>query len=240
VAIGGVLHTVIPPQRPDPKWGQPERPLFSPAATTIYRIALFGGVLLLSLSGVTAYAYFHSTYWNRVGLAQLQPILFSHRHHAGELHIDCRNCHATVETSAFAGMPSTRTCLACHSQLFATTTMIHPLVESLASNVPLQWTRVNQLPAHVYFNHGVHVAKGVACTTCHGEVGAMALTAKGEPLTMRWCLNCHKDPGPRLSLPRDLFSPLSPVALPARAPPDLMAFYHVRTESLTDCSTCHH
>jgi hypothetical protein len=118
--------------------------------------------------------------------------------------------------------------------------MIHPLIESLASNVPVQWTRVNQLPAHVFFNHGVHVAKGVACTTCHGEIGAMALTAKGEPLTMRWCLDCHRDPGPRLSPPKDLFSPLSPVAHPAGVPPDLMAFYHVRTASLTDCSTCHH
>jgi len=231
---------MIPPPRPDPQEGQPERPLFSPAATTIYRVALFGGVLLLSLSGVTAYAYFHSTYWNRVGLAQPQPILFSHRHHAGELHIDCRNCHATVETSAFAGMPATHICLACHSQLFATTTMIQPLIESRRRDVPLQWIRVNQLPAHVFFNHGIHVAKGVACTTCHGEIGAMALTAKGDPLTMRWCLDCHKDPGPRLSPPDELFSPLSVAALPAGTHPDLMAFYHVRTASLTDCSTCHH
>jgi hypothetical protein len=222
---------MIPPPRPDPEEGQPERPLFSPAATTIYRVALFGGVLLLSLAGVTAYAYFHSTYWNRVGLAQPQPILFSHRHHAGELHIDCRNCHATVETSAFAGMPATHTCLACHSQ---------PLIESRRRDVPLQWIRVNQLPAYVYFNHGIHVAKGVACTTCHGEIGAMALTAKGDPLTMRWCLDCHKDPGPRLSPPDELFSPLSVVALPARTHPELMAFYNVRTASLTDCSTCHH
>ena len=231
---------MIHPPRPDPQGGEPERPLFSPAATTIYRVALFGGVLLLFLSGVTAYSYFQSTYWNRVGLAQPQPILFSHRHHAAELHIDCRNCHATVETSAFAGMPATHTCLACHSQLFATTTMIQPLIESAGRDVPLQWTRVNQLPAHVFFNHGVHVAKGVACTTCHGEIGAMALTAKGEPLTMRWCLDCHRDPGPRLSPPEELFLPLTPTAHPAMAHPDLMAFYHVRTESLTDCATCHH
>jgi hypothetical protein len=229
----------LPPRR-DPRADQPERPLFSAAATTIYRVALFGGVLLVFLSGATTYAYFHSTYWNRVGLAQPQPILFSHRHHAAELHIDCRNCHATVETSAFAGMPATHTCLACHSQLFATTTMIRPLFDSLDHAVPLRWTQVNQLPAHVFFNHGIHVSKGVACTTCHGGIGAMALTAKGEPLTMGWCLECHRDPGPRLSPPEDLFSPLAPAAHPGGAHPDLMAFYHVQTGSLTDCATCHH
>ncbi len=231
---------MIPPARRDPHEGQPERPLFSRAATTVYRVALLGGVLLLCMSGVTTYAYFHSTYWNRIGLAQPQPILFSHRHHTRELHIDCRNCHATVETSAFAGMPATHTCLACHSQLFATTTMIQPLVESSRRDFPLQWTRVNQLPAHVFFDHSIHVAKGVACTTCHGEIGAMALTAKGEPLTMRWCLDCHKNPGPRLSPPEDLFSPLSHAARPAREHIDLMAFYRVQTASLTDCATCHH
>jgi len=215
-----------------------ERPLFTAAATTLFRVALFAGTLLLALSGATAYAYFHSTYWNRVGLAQPQPILFSHRHHTGELHIDCRNCHATVETSAFAGMPATHTCLACHSQVFATTTMIRPLIESRDRNIPIQWTRVNVLPSHVYFNHSIHIAKGVACTTCHGEIGDMALTAKGEPLTMRWCLDCHQDPAPRLSLPAEIFSPRSsPVHVPH---PDLMAFYHVQTSTLTDCATCHH
>jgi hypothetical protein len=229
-----------PPSRKDPIEGGPERPLFSAGATTIYRVFLFGCVLFLFLSGATTYAYFHSNYWNRVGLAQPQPILFSHRHHAGELHIDCRNCHATVETAAFAGMPATHTCLACHSQLFATTTLIRPLVESLAHGVPLQWTQVNQLPAHVFFNHAIHVAKGVACTTCHGEIGGMAMTAKAQPLTMRWCLDCHRDPGPRLSPPEELFSAFSPAPRHAGTHPDLMASYHVRTGSLMDCSTCHH
>jgi len=224
----------------DPLEVRPERPLFSAAATTIYRAVLLGGVLFLFLSGATTYAYFHSTYWNRVGLAQPQPILFSHRHHAGELHIDCRNCHSTVETSAFAGMPATHTCLACHSQLFATTTLIRPLLESVGRGIPVKWTQVNQLPAHVFFNHGIHISKGVACTTCHGEIGAMALTAKAEPLTMRWCLDCHRDPGPRLSPPEALFSAFSPDARPAVPHRDLMAFYRVRKDSLMDCSTCHH
>jgi hypothetical protein len=202
-------------------------------------VALFAVTLLVALSGVTTYAYYHSPYWNRIGFAPSQPIQFSHRHHTAELHIDCRNCHATVETSAFAGMPATHTCLACHSQVFATTTMIRPLADSLAQGIPLQWTRVNRIPDHVYFNHSIHIAKGVACVTCHGEVGRMALTAAGEPLTMRWCLDCHRNPGPRLSEPADLFSPLAPPARPGPHP-DLMAVYHVDTASLTDCATCHH
>jgi hypothetical protein len=196
-------------------------------------------VVFCTASGVMAYAYFHSSYWNRIGIAPAQPILFSHRHHAGELRLDCRNCHATVETSAFAGMPSTKTCLTCHSQIFTNTTMIRPLVQSAVLDVPLQWSRVNQLPAHVYFDHSIHVAKGVACVTCHGQIGTMALTVKGQPLTMRWCLDCHRNPGPRLSPPETIFDAVQS-GRPSEAPPGLAEFYHVRTDSLTDCSTCHH
>jgi hypothetical protein len=188
----------------------PGRPLFSSAATTLFRLALGGGALLVVLSGGTAYAYFHSSYWNHVGMAQNQPILFSHRHHAGELHIDCRNCHSTVEESAFAGMPSTHACLACHSQLFSDTPMIRPLVESQAGGVALRWTVVARVPSHVYFNHSIHVAKGVACFTCHGDVGEMALTKAAQPMTMRWCLDCHRDPAPRLSHKEDLFDAVTP------------------------------
>jgi hypothetical protein len=228
-----------PPPVPPPGRAGDAPALFSARATTVFRVALLGFALLVALSGVTTYAYFHSPYWNRVGLAPAQPILFSHRHHTAELHIDCRNCHATVETSAHAGLPATHTCLACHSQLFATTTLIAPLIASRDRDIPLQWARVNQLPSHVYFNHSIHLAKGVACTTCHGEIGQMALTAKGEPLTMRWCLDCHRDPAPRLSPPGDLFRPLT--ADRSTTPqPDLMAFYHVQTGPLMDCATCHH
>jgi hypothetical protein len=214
--------------------------LFSAGATTLLRVSIAGTVLLVAASGTAAYAYFHSSYWNRVGVAPLQPVLFSHRHHAAELRIDCRNCHATVEGSSFAGMPSTHTCLTCHSQIFTATPMIRPLVESAAAGRPLEWNRVNRLPSHVYFNHSIHIAKGVACITCHGEVGRMALTVKGEPLTMRWCLDCHQDPAPRLSEPSAIFDPLLGSAPRTRTPAQLAAFYRIRTDSLTDCSTCHH
>jgi hypothetical protein len=196
---------------------------------------------LLCLGSATlAYAYFESTYWNREGVPPLQPVLFSHRHHAAELRIDCRNCHSTVETGAFAGMPSTHTCLTCHSQIFTSTSMIAPLVESSARDIPLQWNRVDRLPSHVYFNHSIHIAKGVACITCHGEVGKAALMAKGEPLTMRWCIDCHLDPAPRLSEPGEIFDAVLRAHPSRRSPALLAGFYHVRTDTLTNCSTCHH
>jgi hypothetical protein len=215
-------------------------PLFSAGATTLLRVSIAGIALLCLASGTLAYAYFESSYWNRQGVAPLQPILFSHRHHAAELRIDCRNCHSTVETGAFAGMPSTHTCLTCHSQIFTSTSMIRPLVDSAASDVPLQWNRVNRLPSHVYFNHSIHVAKGVGCITCHGEVGKTALMMKAEPLTMRWCIDCHQDPAPRLSEQSELFDAVRPAHPAKRTPAELSAFYHVRTDTLTNCSTCHH
>jgi formate-dependent nitrite reductase cytochrome c552 subunit len=214
--------------------------LFSPRATTVYRLFLFCLALLVLTTGTAAYAYFHSNYWNRIGMAPPQPILFSHRHHAGELRIDCRNCHATVETSSFAGMPATHTCLTCHSQIFADTVMIQPLVRSAVERKPLRWTWVSRLPSYVFFDHGIHVRKGVACATCHGDVGSMALTAKQEPLTMRWCLDCHRDPGPRLSQPSEVFSAFRVGKMPSAERRQLLDVYQVRTDSLTDCATCHH
>jgi hypothetical protein len=240
-ARGAPVSRVNAPPNPQPP-DVPRRgvPLFSAGATTLLRVAIAGVALLIIASGSLAYAYFESSYWNREGVAPLQPILFSHRHHAFELRIDCRNCHSTVETGAFAGMPSTHTCLTCHSQVFATTTMIRPLVESAATDIPLQWNRVNRLPSHVYFNHSIHIAKGVACITCHGEVGKTALLVKGEPLTMRWCIDCHQNPAPRLSEPSHIFDAVLAVPDARREPSELAAFYRVKTDTLVNCSTCHH
>jgi Cytochrome c7 and related cytochrome c len=203
-------------------------------------VALVGVVLLVTGSGFMASAYYRSNYWTGIGFAPGQPVQFSHRHHAGELRIDCRFCHATVETSAFAGMPSTQTCLSCHSQIFTNTPMLQPVIESAVRNVPLQWSRVTHLPDHVFFDHGIHVNKGVGCTTCHGEVGQMALMAKAEPMTMRWCLDCHRDPGPRLRSASEIFAATSPSARPRGSPVELMRRYDIHPVNLTNCSTCHH
>jgi hypothetical protein len=225
-----------PPAQTDP----PRRPLFTARATHAVRIALLGGGLLSTAAAFTVFEYYHSPYWNRVGLAPDQPVQFSHRHHAGELRIDCRFCHTTVETAADAGMPSTQTCLTCHSQLFRDTPMLRPVMVSAEQNVPLAWSRVNTLPDHVHFNHSVHVAKGIACTNCHGEIAGMALTAKGHSLTMRECLECHRDPAPHQVAGEAVFSS-QPAAVPnAIAEESIPGLARLEARPLTNCSTCHH
>ena len=204
----------------------------------MFRAALLAAALLVGAAAYGVFQYYHSPYWNRLGLAADQPVLFSHRHHAGELRIDCRYCHAIVETSAFAGMPSTQTCLNCHSQIFTDTAMLQPVVRSAALGEPLAWNRVTRLPEHVFFNHSIHVAKGVGCATCHGDLGRMALTAKAEPLDMRWCIDCHRDPVPRLQ-PRDtLFAAVREAR--SAAAKNLAPHPLIHTAHLTNCSTCHH
>ena len=222
----------------DPPATPRHRPLFSPAATTLFRVVLVGAALFATGLGVSVYGYYHSSYWNSIGIAPTQPVLFSHRHPAGELRIDCRNCHAGVESSAFAGMPSTQTCLTCHSQIFTHTEMLRPVVESAESGIPLHWNRVTRLPDHVYFNHSIHVAKGVGCTSCHGDIGRMALTSKAQPMSMRWCLDCHKDPAPHLREASKIFA--SDVPTPRADAARLMAAYQIHPEHLTDCAICHH
>lgn len=207
----------------------------------MYRVVL----LLIGLGAVsTGYAvfeYYHTPYWNRIGIRPYQPVLFSHRHHAGELQIDCRYCHTSVETSAFAGMPSTRTCLTCHSQIFTDTPMLRPVVQSAATGEPLHWTRVNSLPDHVYFNHSIHLAKGIGCTTCHGQVGDMPLMAKAHPLSMRWCIDCHRDPAPNLRPHDELFDAMwTPPSDQAKRGRELARTLHLDIAHLTSCSTCHH
>lgn len=215
--------------------------LFRPAHTTVLRVAIAFVVFAAAGTAYGVYEYYHSPYWNYVGIAPSQPVLFSHRHHAGQLKIDCRYCHTTVETSAFAGMPSTHTCMTCHSQIFTDTPMLQPVVVSAQTGQPLHWQRVNSLPDHVYFNHSIHVAKGVGCTSCHGPIGEMALTSKGEPLSMRWCLDCHRNPAPHLRPAEEIFAPdWVPSADQEQRGRELFKTLNVHTDPLTSCSTCHH
>jgi hypothetical protein len=226
-------------QNSGPSPPQRDLPLFTARATTLFRAALCAGALCIAGAAFAVYSYYHSPAWNRVGYAPGQPVLFSHRHHTVELRIDCRYCHAGVETSAFAGMPATHTCLDCHSQLFTDTPLLQPVVASAANRTPLIWNRVNRLPDHVYFNHSIHLAKGIGCTTCHGEIGGTALATKGEPLTMRWCLDCHRHPAAKIRPRRELFAATTPPLHSAAERAQLLNDYHVDQPHLTDCSTCH-
>jgi hypothetical protein len=164
-------------------------------------------------------------------LAPQQPIPFSHKHHVGDDGIDCRYCHWSVEKSSFAGIPSAQVCLTCHSQLFRDAAILEPLRESARTGKPIAWARVHDLPDFVYFDHSIHVAKGVGCVECHGRVDRMPRIERVASLEMQWCLECHRSPAPHLRPPA-LVTDMGPA--PRQQNPHLHS-----TQRLTDCSTCH-
>ena len=216
--------------------------IFKPSFDTYFRLAVIAALLLflaLLLLGPVAAG---SSYQSAVGWTVDQPIPFSHQHHVAGLGIDCRFCHATVETGAHAGFPSTHVCMTCHSQLWTQAPMLAPVRHSLASGRPLVWNRVAKLPDYVYFDHAIHVARGVACVECHGRVDRMPLLARAQPFEMRFCLSCHRDPAARLR----------PVSEVTRMPPlDWSATahhsfalaaarrYHLDPQRLDKCDICH-
>ncbi len=160
--------------------------LFRPRANTIFRVVLF--VLLVGvLGGVSWFMVWARTpYGTRQYEAVQQPVQFDHRHHVADDGIDCRYCHATVETSAYAGIPPTATCMNCHNQVWNQSAMLEPVRRAWFTAQPIVWKRVHQLPDFVYFNHSIHVNKGVGCATCHGRVDRMPAIQRVSPLTMGW------------------------------------------------------
>jgi hypothetical protein len=214
--------------------------LFSPRANTIARAGIVFAILLLIGTGWCGYAVYWSPYTTRVNIPLEQPVPFSHKHHVQGLGIDCRYCHTSVETSPFAGIPPTETCMTCHSQIWTQAALLEPVRQSLATGVPIQWNRVNDLPDFVYFDHSIHVNKGIGCVTCHGQVDQMPLTWKQNTLYMKWCLECHRAPENEIR-PRDqVFNmtwqkPADQAQLGAR----LAVQYHVQSARLQNCSVCH-
>jgi hypothetical protein len=181
-----------------------------------------------------------SDYSTDVAMAQLQPVPFSHKHHVEGLGLDCRYCHTSVETSANAGIPPIETCMTCHSQIWTNAAVLAPIRKAFADGVPIQWNRVNYLPDYVYFNHSIHIAKGVACTTCHGPVGDMPLMYRAHSLDMSWCLDCHRNPAPNLRPQAAVFDPNWKRSASTPSGADLMKAYHIHPAlMLTDCSVCH-
>ena len=214
--------------------------IFRPSANTIARIVLVailaGPFLLIGL----AYAVMRSPYTTGQDVALTQPIPFSHKHHVGDDGIDCRYCHTSVETAAFAGLPPTTTCMTCHSQMFTNAAMLAPVRDSLVEHRPIHWQRVHRLPAYVYFDHSVHVQNGIGCSTCHGAVDEMPLMRQAAPLTMGWCLDCHRNPAPNLRPQSEIFNlHWTPPQDQAAEGRKLLVQYHIDTEHLTDCSRCH-
>jgi NAD-dependent SIR2 family protein deacetylase len=180
-------------------------------------------------------------YSTRQGVTLRQPIPFSHDHHVGGLGIDCRYCHTSVEKSAFAGIPPTSTCINCHKLIWKDSPMLEPVRASFRTGEPIRWTRVHDLPDFTYFNHSIHISKGVGCVTCHGRVDTMPLMRQVSSLQMRWCLDCHRNPEqvlrPRSEIFNMKWNPENQEALGR----DLAKEYQIRSvQGLTSCSTCHH
>ncbi len=168
-----------------------------------------------------------------------QPVPFSHKHHVAGLGIDCRFCHTAVEVSSNAGLPPTYTCMTCHSQIWTNAALLAPVRDSLADGTPIVWHRITDLPDYVYFNHSIHIAKGVGCQSCHGEIATMPLTYKARTLTMQFCLNCHRNPGPNLRPRSAIYDTEWHRTADTPSPAALMALYHVPDRNLTDCTICH-
>jgi hypothetical protein len=213
-------------------------PPFSKPAVLLVKLALLAILGLV----VAAVAAAHWGMTPRYGVFEpvAQPIPFSHKHHVGDDGIDCRYCHTSVEKSGFAGMPSTSICLSCHSQLFLDSPLLAPLHESARSGRPIQWVRVHDLPDFVYFQHDIHVNKGVACVECHGRVDQMPLTWRTASLEMQWCLGCHRNAPQHI---RPLSKVLSMAPQRPLTPDEvrqLDRLYRLRSaNALTNCSTCH-
>lgn len=214
--------------------------LFRPYADSIARIVLVSIIVVPFLAIGIAYWVMRSNYITNQTITLNQPVPFSHAHHVGDFGLDCRYCHTGVETSPVAGVPPTHVCMTCHSQLYTQTAMLAPVRESLANDQPIRWNKVNRLPDYVYFDHSIHIAKGVGCSTCHGAVDRMPLMRQEAPLTMGWCLNCHRDPTPYLRPQSKVFDPdWKPPADQAEQGRKLLVNYLIDNHHLTDCSVCH-
>src|SRR5882757_8082999 len=168
--------------------------IFHRSTNFIARFSVFSTLFLVGVALVAVLAVARSPYMTRQNISRGQPVQFSHKHHVGDDGIDCRYCHQTVETTATAGMPSTQTCMNCHSQLWSDSPYLEPVRASFRDNKPIQWERVHDLPEYVYFNHSIHVAKGVGCSTCHGQIDNMPAVYQENTLQMEWCIACHRAP----------------------------------------------
>lgn len=216
--------------------------IFHHSSNVIAKLSILG---LVVVGGFLAWVIWtllgNSPYVTRQGEILNQPVPFSHDHHVAGLGIDCRYCHTSVEKSASAGMPSTETCINCHKQIWTNADLLEPVRASFRDNVPIQWARVHDLPDFVYFNHSVHVAKGIGCVSCHGQVDRMPLMRQQASLQMQWCLECHRDPGKNVRPREEVFNlQWQPPADPREAKllqAKLVKEYNVK--SLTSCSTCH-
>lgn len=215
--------------------------LFQRGANNIAKASM---IVAIVLGGVVFYAYTQiarSSYLTGRYVEKQQPVQFSHKHHVGDDGIDCRYCHTSVETAASAGIPPTQTCMNCHNQLYSDQEYLEPIRASYRDNKPIKWERVHDLPGFAYFNHSIHVAKGVGCSTCHGAIDEMPAVYQESSLQMEWCLSCHRNPEAKIRPKSEIYNmDWEDSNLTAGERKELYADYKIRSEQmLTSCSTCH-
>jgi hypothetical protein len=225
--------------------------IFHRSTNTLSKVSIFGAVFILAGLGGVASLLIRSGFYTQIYVAKEQPVPFSHKHHVGGLGIDCRFCHTSVETSSFAGIPPTKTCMGCHSQVWADSPTLEPVRASFRSDRSIEWNRVHKVADFVYFNHSIHINKGVGCATCHGRVDQMPLMRRQNTLLMEWCIGCHQAPEPNLRPREEIFSMTyeppssgSPVTYRGARYTDQATLGAVlameyKVQKLTDCSTCH-
>jgi hypothetical protein len=223
--------------------------IFHPSANTLAKASIFGALLVIGALMWIAYELTRSPYITQAYVPREQPVQFSHEHHVGGLGIDCRYCHTSVTESYFAGIPNTKTCMTCHSQIWTNADLLAPVRASWRTGEPIAWTRVHDLGDFAHFPHDVHVNRGVSCVSCHGQVNEMPLMWKTESLRMQWCLDCHRDPAPHLRPREEVFNMAwhpdnDPEKYKGRSTieigRDLMEKYKINTYQLTNCSICHY
>jgi cytochrome c7-like protein len=215
--------------------------IFHRSTNFISRFSVFSFLFLMGFAVLAVLAAARSPYMTRQNITREQPIQFSHKHHVGDDGIDCRYCHTSVETSAFAGIPPTKTCMNCHSVLFNNAGYLEPVRESYRDDKSIEWVKIHRLADFVYFNHSIHVNKGVGCSTCHGRVDDMPLVFQANTLLMQWCLDCHRNPAPNLRPMDKVFAmDWTPGPDQEKEGQNFMVERKIRTTAeLTSCSTCH-
>ena len=211
--------------------------IFKRSTNMFARASIFGAVFVVAGLVWLVMLLDRSSYNTGKGVTLAQPVPFSHSHHVTGLGIDCRYCHTSVEEAASAGIPPTATCINCHKLIWNDSPMLEPVRASYASGEPITWSRVHDLPDYVYFNHSIHVAKGIGCDSCHGRIDEMRLVYQHASLQMEWCLECHREPEKFVRPREEVFNPEwkaeDQEALGAR----LVAEYGVQSKMY--CSTCH-
>lgn len=215
--------------------------IFHPSSNTIAKVSILGGILILGIVVWSLAKFNRSPYITQVGVAREQPVPFSHKHHVQGLGIDCRYCHTSVEESSFAGIPPVSTCMNCHSVVWKDAEILEPIRESFRTGEPVEWVRVHDLPDFVYFDHSIHVNKGVSCTTCHGNVDEMPLMWRENTLHMEWCLSCHREPEKFIGPQEAVFDPAW--KMPKTATEEKHGFMmkdgEFNTSQMTNCTVCH-